>query len=230
MSVAMLGPWPAVLLLVGAGCGTVRPWRENAARHRLEEQSYGPAAPSCGEAACRVGRRRTRPWAARLNLVRVAEDAPCMVRLDYASQTSLTHGQPLLTKMGWNNSVWQSSDACLEHKCESEEECRPDDGSAKDVGLELHVILHAGALIRQSKHVTTQTLQVVAEQFGLSPEEQRMLSTSRPGHGLLLVGPWRIHLDGIASTAEERVAMTAPRERQALATASAAEEEEEVEA
>ena len=48
------------------------------------------------------------------------------------------------------------------------------------------------------------------------------------GHGLLLVGPWRIHLHVIASTAEERVAMTAPRERQALAAAAAAEEEEEV--
>ena len=57
-----------------------------------------------------------------------------------------------------------------------------------------------------------------------------MLSSSRPGHGLLLVGPWRIHLHVIASTAEERVAMTAPRERQALAAAAAAEEEEEVEA
>src|SRR5207244_11544571 len=68
--------------------------------------------------------------------------------------------------------------------------------------------------------VTTQTLQVVAEQFGLSPEEQRMLSSSRPGHGLLLVGPWRIHLHVIASTAEERVAMTAPRERHALAAAA----------
>jgi type IV secretory pathway VirB4 component len=79
-------------------------------------------------------------------------------------------------------------------------------------------------LLRQSgksQHVTTQTLQVVAEQFGLSPEEQRMLSSARPGRGLLLVGPWRIHLHVIASTAEERVAMTAPRERQALAAAAA---------
>ena len=48
------------------------------------------------------------------------------------------------------------------------------------------------------------------------------------GRGLLLVGPWRIHLHVIASTGEERVAMTAPRERQALAAATAAEEEEEV--
>ena len=86
----------------------------------------------------------------------------------------------------------------------------------------------AAASERQESAVTTQTQQLVAEQFGLSTEEQRMLSSARPGHGLLLVGPWRIHLHVIASTAEERVAMTAPRERQALAAAAAAEEEEEV--
>jgi hypothetical protein len=81
-------------------------------------------------------------------------------------------------------------------------------------------------LLRQSgnsQQSTTQTQQLVAEQFGLSIEEQRRLSSALPGHGLLLVGPWRVHLHVIASKAEERVAMTAPRERQALAAAAAAE-------
>jgi len=81
-------------------------------------------------------------------------------------------------------------------------------------------------LLRQSgksQQSTTQTQQLVAEQFGLSTEEQRRLSSALPGHGLLLVGPWRVHLQVIASKAEERVAMTAPRERQALAAAAAAE-------
>jgi type IV secretory pathway VirB4 component len=75
-------------------------------------------------------------------------------------------------------------------------------------------------LLRQSgksQQVTTQTQQLVAEQFGLSGDEQRRLSSAQPGHGLLLLGPWRIHLHVIASQAEERIAMTAPRERQALA-------------
>jgi len=81
-------------------------------------------------------------------------------------------------------------------------------------------------LLRQSgksQQVTSQTQHLVADQFGLSGEEQRRLSSALPGHGLLLVGPWRIHLHVIAGTAEERVAMTAPRERQALAAAAAAE-------
>jgi len=81
-------------------------------------------------------------------------------------------------------------------------------------------------LLRQSsksQQVTSQTQQLVAEQFGLSAEEQRQLSTALPGHGLLLVGPWRTHLHVIASKAEERVAMTAPRERQALVAAAAVE-------
>jgi len=81
-------------------------------------------------------------------------------------------------------------------------------------------------LLRQSgkgQQATTQTQQLVADQFGLSTEEQRRLSSALPGHGLLLVGPWRVHLHVIASKAEERVAMTAPRERQALAAAAAAE-------
>ena len=75
-------------------------------------------------------------------------------------------------------------------------------------------------LLRQSgrsQHQTSRTQQLVAEQFGLSVEEQRMLASALPGHGLLLVGPWRVHLHVIASKAEERIAMTAPRERQALA-------------
>ena len=79
-------------------------------------------------------------------------------------------------------------------------------------------------LLRQSsksQQQTSQTQQLVAEQFGLSAEEQRMLGSAQPGHGLLLVGPWRIHLRVIASNAEERIAMTAPRERQALAAAAA---------
>src|SRR5918912_2252618 len=78
-------------------------------------------------------------------------------------------------------------------------------------------------LLRQSgksQQVTTQTQQLVAEQFGLSADEQRRLSSALPGHGLLLLGPWRTHLHVIASRAEERVAMTAPRERQALAAAT----------
>ena len=78
-------------------------------------------------------------------------------------------------------------------------------------------------LLRQSgksQHQTSQTQQLVAEQFGLSAEEQQRLASALPGHGLLLVGPWRIHLHVIASAAEERVAMTAPRERQALAAAA----------
>jgi len=78
-------------------------------------------------------------------------------------------------------------------------------------------------LLRQSsksQQVTTQTQQLVAEQFGLSAEEQRRLASALPGHGLLLVGPWRVHLHVIASAAEERVALSAPRERQALAAAS----------
>jgi hypothetical protein len=81
-------------------------------------------------------------------------------------------------------------------------------------------------LLRQSsrsQQQTGQTQQLVAEQFGLSGEDQRMLGSAQPGHGLLLVGPWRIHLHVIASKAEQRIAMTAPRERQALA-ASAVEE------
>jgi type IV secretory pathway VirB4 component len=75
-------------------------------------------------------------------------------------------------------------------------------------------------LLRQSgrsQQQTSHTQQLVAEQFGLSAEEQRMLASALPGHGLLLVGPWRVHLHVIASKAEERIAMTAPRERQALA-------------
>jgi len=79
-------------------------------------------------------------------------------------------------------------------------------------------------LLRQSsksQQVTSQTQQLVAEQFGLSGEEQRRLASATPGHGLLLLGPWRIHLHVIASTAEERVALTAPRERQVLAAAAA---------
>ena len=75
-------------------------------------------------------------------------------------------------------------------------------------------------LLRQSgkgHHQTTQTQLLVAEQFGLSQEEQRLLGSALPGHGLLLVGPWRVHLHVIASNAEQRIAMTAPRERQALA-------------
>jgi len=78
-------------------------------------------------------------------------------------------------------------------------------------------------LLRQSgksQQQTTQTQELVAEQFGLSAEEQRMLSVAQPGHGLLLVGPWRVQLHVIATTAEERIAMTAPRERQALAAAA----------
>ncbi len=78
-------------------------------------------------------------------------------------------------------------------------------------------------LLRQSgkgQQQTTQTQQLVAEQFGLSGEEQRMLASAQTGHGLLLVGPWRVHLHVIASKAEERIAMTAPRERQALAAAA----------
>jgi TraG P-loop domain len=77
-------------------------------------------------------------------------------------------------------------------------------------------------LLRQSsksQQTTNQTQHLVAEQFGLSAEEQRRLSSARPGHGLLLVGPWRVHLQVIATTAEERLAVTAPRERQALAAA-----------
>jgi hypothetical protein len=79
-------------------------------------------------------------------------------------------------------------------------------------------------LLRQSgrgQQQTSQTQQLVAEQFGLSAEEQRMLGSALPGHGLLLVGPWRIHLHVIASKAEERIAMSAPRERQALAVTNA---------
>lgn len=75
-------------------------------------------------------------------------------------------------------------------------------------------------LLRQSgrgQQQTSQTQQLVAEQFGLSAEEQRMLASALPGRGLLLMGPWRVHLHVIASSAEERIAMTAPRERQALA-------------
>jgi type IV secretory pathway VirB4 component len=75
-------------------------------------------------------------------------------------------------------------------------------------------------LLRQSgkgQQQTSQTQQLVAEHFGLSAEEQRMLGSAQAGHGLLLVGPWRVHLHVIASKAEERIAMTAPRERQALA-------------
>ena len=79
-------------------------------------------------------------------------------------------------------------------------------------------------LLRQSgksQQQTGQTQHLVAEQFGLSAEDQRMLGSAQPGHGLLLVGPWRIHLHVIASNAEQRIAMTAPRERQALAAAAA---------
>ena len=49
--------------------------------------------------------------------------------------------------------------------------------------------------------------------------EQRLLAQAQPGEGLLLVGAWRIHLQVISSPAEQRVAMSAPRERQALAMA-----------
>jgi TraG P-loop domain len=83
-------------------------------------------------------------------------------------------------------------------------------------------------LLRQSsksQQVTTRTQHLVAEQFGLSAEEQRRLSSALPGHGLLLVGPWRVHLHVIATAAEERLAMTAPRERQALAAAMEARQE-----
>jgi hypothetical protein len=79
-------------------------------------------------------------------------------------------------------------------------------------------------LLRQSgksQAQTSQTRQLIADQFGLSADEQRMLSSAEPGHGLLLVGPWRVHLHVIASSAEQRIAMTAPRERQALAAAAA---------
>jgi hypothetical protein len=79
-------------------------------------------------------------------------------------------------------------------------------------------------LLRQSgrgQQQTSPTQQLVAEQFGLSAEEQRMLASALPGHGLLLLGPWRVHLHVIASGAEERIAMTAPRERQALAATNA---------
>src|SRR5207248_123136 len=79
-------------------------------------------------------------------------------------------------------------------------------------------------LLRQSsksQQQTSQTQQLMAEQFGLSAQEQRMLGSAQPGHGLLLVRAWRIHLHVIASKAEERIAMTAPRERQALAAAAA---------
>ena len=79
-------------------------------------------------------------------------------------------------------------------------------------------------LLRQSgksQQQTSHTQQLVAEQFGLSAEEQRLLGSAQPGHGLLLVGPWRVHLHVIASKAEERIAMTAPRERQALAAMGA---------
>jgi len=47
-----------------------------------------------------------------------------------------------------------------------------------------------------------------------------MLGAAQPCHGLLLVGRWRVQLHVIASKAEERIAMTAPRERQALAAAA----------
>ena len=50
-------------------------------------------------------------------------------------------------------------------------------------------------LLRQSgksQQQTSQTQQLVAEQFGLSAEEQRLLGSAQPGHGLLLVGPWRV--------------------------------------
>lgn len=79
-------------------------------------------------------------------------------------------------------------------------------------------------LLRQSgksQHQTSATQHLVAEQFGLSGAEQQALASALPGHGLLLFGPWRIRLHVIASTAEERVARTAPRERQALAAAAA---------
>ena len=75
-------------------------------------------------------------------------------------------------------------------------------------------------LLRQSsksQETRSQTQQLAAEQFGLSAEEQRRLSAALPGHGLLLVGPWRIPLHVIASPPEERVAMSAPRELRALA-------------
>jgi hypothetical protein len=75
-------------------------------------------------------------------------------------------------------------------------------------------------LLRQSgkgQQQTSQTQQLIADQFGLSADEQRMLGSAEPGHGLLLVGPWRVHLHVIASNAEHRIAMTAPRERRALA-------------
>lgn len=78
-------------------------------------------------------------------------------------------------------------------------------------------------LLRQSSKSdrTTQTQNLVAEQFGLSGDEQRRLAAALPGHGLLLVGPWRVHLHVIATDAEQRIAVTAPRERRALAMASA---------
>jgi type IV secretory pathway VirB4 component len=68
-----------------------------------------------------------------------------------------------------------------------------------------------------------QTQHIVAEHFGLSATEQGLLAQAQPGEGLLLVGPWRIHLQVISSPAERRVAMSAPRERQALAAASVEE-------
>jgi type IV secretory pathway VirB4 component len=81
-------------------------------------------------------------------------------------------------------------------------------------------------LLRQSSksdHQTSLSQQLLAEQFGLSAEEQRMLGSAQPGHGLLLVGPWRVHLHVVASSAEQRIAVTAPRERQALAASAASE-------
>jgi DNA primase len=53
--------------------------------------------------------------------------------------------------------------------------------------------------------VTTQTQQLVADQFSLSAEEVRQLGSALPGHGLLLVGPWRVHLHVIASIRKRRM-------------------------
>ena len=74
-------------------------------------------------------------------------------------------------------------------------------------------------LLRQSskgQQFGQQTHRLVADHFGLSSAEQRLLAEARPGEGLLLVGPWRCStLQVIASPGEARVAMSAPRERQA---------------
>ena len=80
-------------------------------------------------------------------------------------------------------------------------------------------------LLRQSskgQQFGQQTHRLVADHFGLSSAEQRLLAEARPGEGLLLVGPWRCPPPVIASPGEARVAMSAPRERQALAARAVA--------